>query len=305
MSEQEEKWSGDPEFRVISLGAGVQSSVMSLMAVRGELKDANGKKLPPPDCAIFADTGWEPRGVYDHLKWLKRELKRHKKGFMVIEVSAPKRDKKGRFKRWKIQADLLAGTNSTGQDFISLPVYIRNEDDKKAMARRQCTREYKLEPIRRGLRSLMKLKFRERWPKKKWVEQWIGISADEITRMKDSRDSWCRNRWPLVDVRINRSDCIAWFKEHYPRRTLPRSACIGCPMRTDKEWIDMKENDLPSWREAIEVDKALRKGSRKKKFGGAIYLHRSMKPLHQVKLSPTQDKRNISLLDECEGMCGV
>ncbi|ANS02942.1 hypothetical protein [uncultured Mediterranean phage uvDeep-CGR0-AD1-C123] len=44
---------------VISLGAGVQSSVMALMAAHGE--------LPIPECAIFADTQFEPRQVYEHL----------------------------------------------------------------------------------------------------------------------------------------------------------------------------------------------------------------------------------------------
>lgn len=38
---------------VISLGAGVQSSTMAIMAAKGD--------LPPVDVAIFADTGNEPK----------------------------------------------------------------------------------------------------------------------------------------------------------------------------------------------------------------------------------------------------
>src|SRR5437764_521642 len=45
-----------PHLRVLSLGAGVQSTTVLLMAMRGEIRD----KL---DCAIFADTGWEPKAV--------------------------------------------------------------------------------------------------------------------------------------------------------------------------------------------------------------------------------------------------
>ena len=48
---------------IISLGAGVQSTTMALMAAHGEIE-------PMPDCAIFADTGDEPQAVYDHLAWL-------------------------------------------------------------------------------------------------------------------------------------------------------------------------------------------------------------------------------------------
>lgn len=43
--------------RVLSLGAGVQSTTLVLMA-------AHGVVGPMPDCAIFADTGWEPKAVY-------------------------------------------------------------------------------------------------------------------------------------------------------------------------------------------------------------------------------------------------
>jgi len=33
---------------------------MALMAARGDI-------TPMPDCAIFADTGWEPNAVYEWL----------------------------------------------------------------------------------------------------------------------------------------------------------------------------------------------------------------------------------------------
>ena len=51
---------------VISLGAGVQSSTMAIMAANGE--------LPKQDCAIFADTGYEPKAVYRYLEFLKKIL---------------------------------------------------------------------------------------------------------------------------------------------------------------------------------------------------------------------------------------
>ncbi len=57
-----------PTLTVISLGGGVQSSVMALMAGEGTLGSL-------PDCAIFADTHWEPPSVYDHVEWLKDQLR--------------------------------------------------------------------------------------------------------------------------------------------------------------------------------------------------------------------------------------
>src|SRR3954464_850519 len=69
----------EPRLRILSLGAGVQSTAVLLMALRGEFPDR-------PDCAIFADTGWEPAAVYEHLEWLEGEAE--KGGVPVHRVSA-------------------------------------------------------------------------------------------------------------------------------------------------------------------------------------------------------------------------
>ena len=304
MKKNEQRFQNKPKLRVISLGAGVQSSVMALLASRGELKNEKGEALPPPDYAIFADTGWEPEGVYKHLEWLKTEISKNKHPFEVV-IAINHENKKGLNRSWKIQEHLLEGKNSTGQNFMTIPAFILNKKGKKSIARRQCTREYKLEPIYQKIRKLCGLEFGQRMPKDVWIEQWIGISEDEMIRMKDSRISWLKSCWPLVDMRIKREDCIKWFAQHYPNRVLPRSACIGCPMHTDKEWMNMKKDDPKSWKEAVKIDSALRTGSRKEKFDGEIYLHRSMTPLDKIDFEKTKDEKQVSLLDECEGMCGM
>jgi 3'-phosphoadenosine 5'-phosphosulfate sulfotransferase (PAPS reductase)/FAD synthetase len=56
----------DP-LHIISLGAGVQSSTMALMAAHGEI-------TPMPAAAVFADTQAEPASVYKWLDWLERQL---------------------------------------------------------------------------------------------------------------------------------------------------------------------------------------------------------------------------------------
>ena len=56
-----------PTLTGISLGGDVQSSVMALMASESAFDRV-------PDCAIFADTQWEPPSVYDRLEWLRDRL---------------------------------------------------------------------------------------------------------------------------------------------------------------------------------------------------------------------------------------
>lgn len=295
---------GLPLKRILSLGAGVQSTVMALMADRGFF----GEK---PDVAIFADTGWEPKKVYKHLDWLEDQL-----SFPVLRAKVKyssrrrPRDDQGRFISANLRDHLMSGVNSSGNQFITVPLYMFNKEGKPAIGRRQCTREYKVTPITKSIRrEILKIKPRRQIPKGQWVEQWIGISTDEMVRMKDSREHWIINRWPLIEAaNMSRQDCKDWFKEHYPRRALPRSACIGCPLRTPAEWLDMKKNDPESWKEAVAFDEALREGNRVERFGAKMYISTKREPLRDIgkaKHTEKDRKKYNALNEECEGMCGV
>ena len=174
---------------------------------------AEGEIEPMPDCAIFADTGWELEAVYQHLRWLRSP---NVLPFPVHVVSAG-----------NICADLLQA--GSGERWASIPTFTRTVVGARVdvgMIRRQCTKDYKIVPIRRKVRELAGLT-RRRSPKAPVVEQWIGISLDEAIRIKPSFETWRVNRWPLIEQRMTRRDCIAWLKRHdYP--IPPKSSCIGC-----------------------------------------------------------------------------
>ncbi len=268
---------------VLSLGAGVQSTVMALMAARGELS-------PMPDCAIFADTQFEPAGVYTHLDWLEGQLP-----FPVHRVTAG-----------DIAADHLSGLNTTGQRFASMPLFTQNG----GMGRRQCTVEYKIDPIRRKIRELLGLKPRQR-AKGIAVRQWIGISTDEALRMKDARDLWIENAWPLIDqVRMSRRECQQWFAVRFPGRRLEKSACVACPFHSDASWREMKLHDPASFAAAAAFDSAIRNASATRPADSTLkqekFVHRSLQPLDEVDFRNLEDLGQLNFFnEECEGMCGV
>lgn len=294
--------------RVLSLGAGVQSTTLALMAAHGEIG-------PMPDCAIFADTGWEPKAVYEHLAWL---MSPNVLPFPVHIVSAG-----------DIRADLVIGAQ--GKHWASIPAFTRNvtpagtelpvfgENDNDetvvigsrilrtervdvGMIRRQCTGDYKIVPIRRKVRELAGLT-RRHSPKTAVVEQWIGISLDEALRMKPSFEAWQVNRWPLIEQRMSRRDCLRWLERHdYPLP--PKSACIGCPFHSDAAWRHIRDTDPEAWADAVDLDRTIRTGFRG--IRGEVYLHRSAVPLDQADLSTHADRGQLDLWpNECEGMCGV
>jgi hypothetical protein len=180
----------------------------------------------------------------------------------------------------------------------SLPFFTLNEDGSKGMVMRQCTKEYKIEPIQKELRKI--LGYRPRQRIKETVNLWMGISTDEIHRVKPSRMNWIDNKYPLIEKGMNRLDCLTWMvRKGYPEP--PKSSCIGCPFHDDQMWLAMKRTDPESWMDAVEFDKTIRDIPTVK---GKAYLHRSCVPLDQVDLNENQLEIDW-FTEECEGMCGV
>ena len=143
---------------------------------------------------------------------------------------------------------------------------------------------------------------RQRKPKTLAVEQWYGISLDEIQRCKiEFVEPWRRNRYPLIEMRMTRGDCLMWMERAgYPRP--PRSACIGCPFHSDHEWRDLRDNRPDEWADAVDFDARIRIAGGMDK---PTYLHRQCVPLDQADLTTAEDAGQLTMLDECEGMCGV
>jgi len=274
----------DPILRVLNLGAGVQSSTLALMIKHGEIEN-------PPTHAIFADTGWEPPEVYHWLLWLERVGL----PFPVHRVKAiPPRSIHSNLK-----LDALASIKGTR--FASMPLFTESNGGCGQL-KRQCTANYKIEPIEKFIRSQLLRVMRV--GKDVTVEQLFGISADEIYRVKESRVPWVKRRWPLVfEKRMTRQDCLRWMEDYcYPRP--PRSSCIGCPYHSDAEWKRMRDECPADWQEAIDFDRAIRKGVRGSRE--KCFLHSSLRPLAEVDLRSDEDCGQLLLFtDECEGMCGT
>ena len=273
----------NPKLRVISLGAGVQSTTMALMAAHGLLG-------PMPDCAIFADTGFEPAATYDALRWV---MSGNVLPFPVHVVT-----------RGNLKDDCLAnvrGEQKTGKR-TTIPAFAVGKDGLAGPLMRHCTSDYKIAPIQQKLREMLGYAPRQRIPKNS-VEVWLGISTDEASRIKPAQVKWQSNYWPLIDAGMSRRDCLDWLDSNgYPRP--PKSACIFCPYHNNAMWRDMRDNDPASWDEAVKFDADFRGG-----FEGGkseIFLHRSLRPLDEVDLDTAEDRGQLNFfVNECEGMCGV
>jgi hypothetical protein len=271
--------------RILSLGAGVQSSTLALMIEHGE--------IPMVDAAIFADVKGEPKKVYEWLEYLKTKVTSY-----PIHVVT-----------WRdLKQDILDAAKGEYKAFTA-PFFTKNiVTGKKGLLRRQCTADYKIKPVIQQIRKLLGLKKGERRKADTKVELLMGISQDEIVRMKTNPIKYINNVYPLVEKKMRRSDCITWMEDNfYP--TPPRSACTFCPFHSNEEWKRVKENK-EEWDEIVALEKLLLKN--KDKIAEAtgmksqIFLHRSCKSVNEIDFEQ-EDKQGdffYGMENECEGMCG-
>jgi hypothetical protein len=246
---------GQPTIRVLNLGAGVQSTTLALLAVEGG--------LPKPDAAIFADTQWEPRRVYEHLDRL---------GAVLVQAGIP---------LYRVTAGNLRDDSlDPDHRYCSVPYFVRNPDGSEGMGRRQCTSEYKLKPIKVKVRELLGYPHPRPVPRGVYAESWIGFSTDEVHRVRDTLDvQYSRPRHPLLELGMSRKDCARWLASR-GWTSVEKSACIGCPFHGNRQWRDLRDNDPAAWVDAIEFDRAIRKGgARGLPLNGEAFLHRSRIPL--------------------------
>ena len=257
--------------RIISLGLGVQSTAMYLMSSLGYIDRA--------DYAIFADPGAELPDTYKLWDYLN-DWAKYNKGIPLIK------------KKKSLYKDIIKGQNSTGQKWSSIPAF----GESGGMIRRQCTKEYKIDVVVKEIRKLHGLK---KYQRMKPTTLYLGISLDEIQRMKESRLPNITYEYPLIDKRITRSDCIKFLEER-SFHDVKKSSCVFCPYHNNSQWRYIKQNYPEEWIKIIQVDAAIRDSSKRGK-DDQLYLHRTLEPINEAYLQ--EDQEDLFMCEE--GYCGI
>jgi hypothetical protein len=136
-----------------------------------------------------------------------------------------------------------------------------------------------------------------RWATEQGVKQadvWIGFTVDELRRVTQPIGKW-QNRYPLIDRRLTRGDCIALVKRMgWPEP--PRSSCWMCPNKSAHEWAWQRENAPNDFRRAMAFERYIQKKD------PDLWLTVSGKPLSESDL----DEQDDLFTGRCDsGMCFV
>jgi hypothetical protein len=225
-------------FNVLNLGAGVQSSRIALGQIKGE--------LPKCDAWVFADTKWEPKAVYENVAWLKSLAIEHGVVFAQVTVGDLRQDAID-FRQ--------ARKSSDGKRYASIPTFIKRLDGKQGRVKRQCTREYKIDPIERWIkRELLGMKPRQRFAKDVLVRQWFGISSNEPTRAtfpgrhKETKKFLCYDMHTGEPIYAKKK---TWVPANWRHNVYPLLNEIWTPNRLILDWpfLPRKESrvDCVEW----------------------------------------------------------
>lgn len=224
---------------VWSCGGGIQSTAMAILICKG--------MLPKPDYAIMTDCGWERQSTWDY----------------VNNVIIPK------LREIDLPLQIIRTTDYGDNDLydnnhLIIPAY-RRDRDRVIKFKTHCSNKWKVKPVKRWL----KMQGIQR------CENWIGISADEARRMKQSGYKWFQLRYPLIELDMDRAECL-WTIGNADWPQPQRTSCLMCPHQNDKAWQLMRKTYPEDWARALEIEEEMRKRD------PDIYLHRSLRPLNEA-----------------------
>ncbi|MGD9160056.1 MAG: hypothetical protein PVG39_16700 [Desulfobacteraceae bacterium] len=218
-----------------------------------------------PDAAVFSDTQNEPPYVYEFLD----KLVQYCHDVYSFDIT-------------------ILRNESILESRQSLPYYINGG---QGTLRRQCTTHFKIRPVRR---------FCQQNRSGRKVRLWIGVSCDEMERMRVSDVKYIKHFYPLVESRVTISSILKFWESHV-LKVPGKSSCMVCPYHSDRWWRMFKKQFPKSFNSVCDFDESIRKSVLP---DGDVFLHRSCVPLRNVDFS-FSSSLFPELIEECSGLCGL
>ena len=168
------------------------------------------------DEIIFADTGSEKPETYDYLEYLIND------------------------KKWPI-------TVVKGKLGVLYDYYFKKKIYPTPFFR-DCTKKFKIQPIRNYLRK--------KYGKKEFFEMSIFIDHSEFHRAKGGSDvQYQKLVYPLVYDKITREECIKIITDSNYLVPL-KSGCFMCPFTNKKRWAELKVKHPDLFKKALELEQS-------------------------------------------------
>lgn len=212
--------------RLFSFGGGVQSTAALVLAAQGKIDYR---------AFVFANVGDDSENpatlayVRDHAGPFAKSV-----GIELLTLQKRRRDG---------STETLLGRINRSQKSIPIPVRMSNG----APGNRQCTFDFKIRLIAQELK-------RRGATKEVPGTVGLGISVDEIHRARtDSGIAWELLAYPLLDLHLNRQDCLSLIREAGLPQP-PKSSCWFCPFHDTRTWQKMRVEDPDMFQRAAALE---------------------------------------------------
>lgn len=284
-------------YDVQSIGYGVQSVGMAVMS--------GMDMIPRPDKYYHALMP-DGKKTHEYMDYINPILKR-----LGVEVDViTTKDLFNHIMNWPV-ADRIS----------MIPVWFLGVDGKRQPLNRQCTGDFKIEPVAGKIREDLGLKRLKR----NSIRVWQGISIDEIKRTKRKGyslmpDSFRVNHLPFIGQYANITyPGFEW--ESYSRDKIkekifiangikvpPSSSCFFCPFHDIFQWYEIYVNDFEAWELACQLDDSIRNYNTPNGIleAGPFYLYEGLIPLREIDFDKEKSKllNSQTKIHGCEsGFC--
>ncbi len=271
--------------KILSFGAGMQSTALALMSC--ENAHASG---PPPyplvpvyNAVIYCDLGLEPPWVYDQLEFTRKACVDAGIFFKVLDTP--------------LYQDLLE--NFGERRVISVPWWTLREDGHKSKMPRNCTIDYKVNEITKYVRwELLGYSKGQRLDPRDYKahEMHMGFSVEESRRCHENPHRLFVNRFPLVEMGMDRAASYAYILEHWGLDT-KASACAFCPFHRNFFFQHIRDHAPQTYQAVVKVDHLLRDKTPKPPMDSDLFISRSRKRIEELTPADCDDA-------ECFEYCG-
>lgn len=273
---------------ILSFGAGMQSTALALMSCENAM--AGGRDyyphplIPVYDAVIFCDLGLEASWVYEQLLFVQHACEKAGIPFYVLESN--------------LYEDYTR--NYGERRVVSIPWWTVKENGQRGkVSRRFCTLDYKTTRIANFVRwELLGYKkgSRNRPEDLKAHTMHIGFSIEEQHRCKDNPHPFFVNRFPLVELGLDRAANFAYIYDQWGLAT-KSSACSFCPFHRNFFFKKIKETDPAHYAKILDFDRLLASKKPHPAMDAQFFISRSWKRLEDL----TEEDCNDA---ECFEYCG-
>ena len=275
---------GGEDIKILSCGAGMQSTALALMACENKEKGKIHPLVPVYDAIVFCDLGKEPPWVYDQVYFIQEACDDVGIPFYILNTH--------------LYDDYL--NNFGNKRVVSIPFWTINEDGKKGKMRRNCTLDYKINAIQKFVRWTLLGYKKGQWTKDedlKAHEMHIGFSLEEERRCSDNPHKMFVNKFPLVEMGLERKDNYAYILDTWGLET-KASACNICPFHRNYFFKHLKENYKGDYEDVVRMDELLETGQPNTKITSKLYISRSRKRIADLTDEECNDMETFKYGDQ-------